>query len=143
METVDSFLWQAYQSTHFLLTQRLSDQFSFAIITACNPFGNKLTSCQNRLLDRKLQRTIQQTKQPYRALYGASPDLSHREKSWAVFVDKPQALELGRQFNQLAIYYVDKGQLTLLACADANLPEVCMGKFSSRQRLVNELPDFD
>ncbi|MBR9728343.1 DUF3293 domain-containing protein [Shewanella intestini] len=143
MNNVNSTLWQTYQHTQFLLTQRLSNQHSFAIITACNPFGSQLTSCQNRLLDRQLQQTIQQFKQPYRSLYGASPDLSHQEKSWAIFIDKEQALAVGRKFNQLAIYYVEMGRLLLLACGQAPQLECEIGRFDQRQRLVSELPDFE
>ena len=89
-----------------------------------------------------LQSKIQQYNSPYRALVGAAPDLSHMEKSWAVFIDKEQALELGREFNQHAIYYVKQGMLSLVACNDAIMPEVDMGVFNHRLHLVNELPDI-
>ncbi|WP_394131576.1 DUF3293 domain-containing protein [Shewanella maritima] len=142
MNIVNQSLWQHYQSTQFLLTQRLSNHFSFAIITAHNPQGDKLTSCQNRLLDKQLLRTIMQLKRPYRALVGAAPDLSHMEKSWAVFIEKEQALDLGRQFKQHAIYYVDRGKLFLIGCAQPDAQEVEMGQFDQRLSIVNELPDL-
>ncbi|GGP48828.1 DUF3293 domain-containing protein [Shewanella saliphila] len=142
MENVIDTLWHEYQSTHFLLTQRLSHDYPFAIVTAHNPSGLLLNPSQNRLLDRQLQSKIQQYKSPYRSLIGAAPDLSHMEKSWAVFIDKEQALELGREFNQHAIYYVNQGLLSLVACADSAMPEVEMGIFNHRLRLVSELPDI-
>ncbi|MCL1113440.1 MULTISPECIES: DUF3293 domain-containing protein [Shewanella] len=142
MENVIDTLWHEYQSTQFLFTQRLSCDFPFAIITAHNPSGLLLSPSQNRLLDRQLQSKIQQYNSPYRALVGAAPDLSHMEKSWAVFIDKEQALELGREFNQHAIYYVKQGMLSLVACNDAIMPEVDMGVFNHRLHLVNELPDI-
>lgn len=142
MSKVNPTVWESYQSTTFLLTQRLSHSFSFAIITAHNPLGCKLTSSQNRLLDRQLQQIIFNLNRPYRALVGAAPDLSHMEKSWAVFIEKEHALDLGRQFNQHAIYYVDKGKLLLIGCAESTKQEVNMGEFNSRLRLVYELPDF-
>ncbi|GGB54426.1 DUF3293 domain-containing protein [Shewanella inventionis] len=142
MENVIDTLWHEYQTTHFLFTQRLSDDFPFAIVTAYNPSGLLLTPSQNRLLDRQLQSKIQQFNSPYRALIGAAPDLSHMEKSWAVFIDKEQALELGKAFNQHAIYYVEQGLLSLVACNDSKMPEVELGVFNHRLRLVNELPDI-
>lgn len=142
MKNVIDTLWHHYQSTHFLFTQRLSHDFPFAIITAHNPSGLLLSPSQNRLLDRQLQSKIQQYNSPYRALIGAAPDLSHMEKSWAIFIDKEQALELGREFNQHAIYYVNQGLLSLIACIDPLMPEVDMGAFNQRLRLVNELPDI-
>ncbi len=135
-------LWFKYQGTQFLLTQRLSYAVPFAIVTAHNPLGSQLNPCQNRLLDRRLQRKIQQFNSPYRCLIGAAPDLSHMEKSWAVFIEKDQALELGREFKQLAIYYVDNGVLSLLACGEAPDKEVLIGEFGPRTVLVNELPDL-
>jgi hypothetical protein len=138
MENVIDTLWHKYQTTHFLFTQRLSGDFPFAIVTAHNPRGSILSPSQNRLLDRQLQSKIQQYNSPYRALIGAAADLSHMEKSWAVFIDKEQAVELGREFNQHAIYYVNRGLLSLIACFDTIKPEVEMGTFNQRLRLVND-----
>jgi len=141
MKNVIDSLWDDYQTTHFLFTQRLSDDFPFAIVTAHNPLGTRLSPSQNRLLDRQLQSKIQQYNRPYRALVGAAPDLSHMEKSWAIFIDKEQAVELGREFNQYAIYYVNRGLISLIACLDTIEPEVAMGAFNHRLRLVYELPE--
>ncbi|MGX9460862.1 DUF3293 domain-containing protein [Shewanella sp. A14] len=142
MKNVIGTLWHEYQNTHFLFTQRLSNDFPFAIVTAHNPCGSLLSPSQNRLLDRQLQSKIQQYNRPYRSLIGAAPDLSHMEKSWAIFIDKEQALELGREFNQHAIYYVNKGLLSLVGCVDSMLGEVDMGMFNHRLHLVSELPEI-
>ncbi|QIR13592.1 DUF3293 domain-containing protein [Shewanella aestuarii] len=141
MENVIDNLWKHYQSTHFLFTQPLSSDFSFAIVTAHNPYGSLLSPSQNRLLDRKLQSKILQYQRPYRAVIGVAPDLSHMEKSWAIFIDKEQALELGREFRQHAIYYVHEGVLSLIACFDLAKAEVCIGRFEQRLRLVSDFPD--
>lgn len=142
MENSLDRLWQHYQNTQFLLTQTLSHGVSFAIITAHNPLGSILTSCQNRLLDRQLQREIHILQSPYRAMVGASADFSHVEKSWAVFIDKDAAVALGRRFHQLAIYYVEDGMVSLVPC-HADKAEIEIGAFSHRLNLVNELPDLD
>ena len=142
MDNAFDSLWHDYQKTQFLLTQRLATDFSFAIITAHNPLGTNLTPCQNRLLDKQLLHQIELHRSPYRALVGASADLSHLEKSWAVFIDKSDAVALGCQFNQLAIYYVEKGELSLVPCA-AEKPEVLLGDFHRRTKLVYELPDLN
>ncbi|MGK0408879.1 MAG: hypothetical protein ACJASB_001031 [Shewanella psychromarinicola] len=142
MENVIDTLWYEYQTTHFLFTQRLSNDFPFAIVTAHNPRGTSLSPSQNRLLDHQLQSKIQQYNRPYRALIGAAADWSHMEKSWAVFIDKEQAVELGREFNQHAIYYVNQGLISLVSCLDTIKPDVAMGSFNQRLRLVNELPEI-
>ena len=141
MQNVIDTVWQDYQKTHFLLTQSLSHDFSFAIITAYNPLGCLLTPSQNRLLDRELQLKILQYQSPYRCLMGVAPDLSHVEKSWAIFIDKNQAIELGREFKQHAIYYVNQGLLSLVACFDQHKSEVQMGAFNQRLSLVSDFPE--
>ncbi|MGZ9897140.1 DUF3293 domain-containing protein [Shewanella gaetbuli] len=141
MENVIDKLWEEYQKTQFLLTQPLSSAFSFAIVTAYNPFGSQLTPSQNRLRDRQLQLKINTFQSPYRCLVGAAPDLSYMEKSWAIFIDKDQALELGREFKQHAIYYVNDGLLSLIACFDEQKDEVVMGQFRTRLQLVSDFPE--
>ncbi|MCL1057528.1 DUF3293 domain-containing protein [Shewanella gelidimarina] len=133
-------LWRYYQETQFLITQGLSSKISFAIITAHNPRGKALTPCQNRLLDRKLQQDILMLRQPYRAIVGASQDRKHMEKSWAVSTDKASAIELGRKFNQNAIYYVEDDKLQLVPCL-LSAQETPLGAFSPRVNVVHELPD--
>ncbi|GIU13350.1 DUF3293 domain-containing protein [Shewanella morhuae] len=140
--TTQHLLWQCYQTPLFLLTQALSCNFSFAIITAHNPAAMLLSPSQNRLLDRQLLREIELLGSPYRALVGAAPDLSHMEKSWAVFIDRTMALQLGKKFNQYAIYVVEQGDVSLVPCLLNGHDEVCLGKFSERVRLVSELPDM-
>lgn len=137
-------LWQCYQNPLFLLTQSLSCDVPFAIITAHNPAATRLTPSQNRLLDRQLLREIEQLMCPYRALIGAAPDLSHMEKSWAILIDKNTAVTLGFKFNQLAIYFVDNGELSLVPCCLAgDVEAVSLGRFTGFVRRVHELPDLD
>ncbi|GIU21595.1 DUF3293 domain-containing protein [Shewanella schlegeliana] len=134
-------LWRYYKETEFLLTQSLSSQLSFAIITAHNPRGEVLTPCQNGLLDRQLQHEIYRLGLPYRAMIGSSQDRKHMEKSWVVATDKASAIELGRLFNQNAIYYVEADKLQLVPCLLAK-EEAFLGAFSLRVNRVQEFPDI-
>lgn len=141
MDAAFESLWQCYQSACFLLTQSFSSTIPFAIVTAHNPLGQKLTSSQNRLLDRQLQGDIDKLGIPYRAIIGAAEDLSHMEKSWALFLDKTEAIELALKYHQNALYYVNNGILTLVPCLRGE-GEVELGLFKNRARLVNELPEL-
>ncbi|MCL1077375.1 DUF3293 domain-containing protein [Parashewanella spongiae] len=133
-------LWRSYQTTQFLLTQPFANHLSFAIITACNPQGQQLNQSQNRLKDKQLLKEIEQLRCPYRAVLGADKDLSYFEKSWAIFIDKGQAIKLGEQFVQNAIYYVNQGKLTLIpVLLSAN--EIDLGAFHLRSNLVSDFPD--
>lgn len=144
MNQSNNLFWQCYQDVEFLFTQPLSSDISFAIMTAHNPKGKILTSCQNRLLDRKLQHEIEQLRQPYRAMIATSLDRSHMEKSWAVSTDKFSAVILGQKFHQNAIYFVEHDKLQLVPClfSPSQYHEQTLGRFSSKVNLVNELPDF-
>ncbi len=141
MISASELVWHCYQQTQFLLTQALSPTLSFAIVTAHNPRGKIMFAPQNRLLDRKLQQKIEKLRRPYRSLIGSSADLSHMEKSWAIPMEKLAAIELAKEFQQNAIYYIHQDQLQLVPCL---LPyeEVCLGSFSDRVKLVSELPEF-
>ena len=143
MDNTTQDLWQCYQTPLFLLTQALSCDFPFAVITAHNPASKRFSPSKNRLLDRQLLRDIESLSSPYRALVGAAPDLSYMEKSWAVFIDRTMALQLGKKFNQYAIYMVEQGCVSLVPCTLAGYDEVCLGKFSDYVQLVYEWPDLN
>ena len=133
-------LWHFYRAIQFLLTQKIANHLSFAIITACNPNGKILSQSQNRLRDKALLCSIENLHCPYRAVIGAAKDMSHFEKSWAVFTEKQQAIQLGAQFVQNAIYYVNQGELTLVPVL-MKAEEECLGKFQQHTNVVSEFPD--
>ena len=125
-------LWQLYQHTHFILHQEVSPDLAFAIVTAHNPRGRLLSNGQNRLLDRKLQGEVGRLQVLARPIIGCSPDLGHREKSWMIFTDRLMSMELARQFQQNAIYWVEAGELWLLPCLMHDQLPVCLGEFAQR-----------
>ncbi|RCU51643.1 MULTISPECIES: DUF3293 domain-containing protein [Corallincola] len=124
--------WDLYKQTCFLMAQPLAPELSFAVITAHNPQGDKVSDTYNRLLDYRLQQDIVRLNVPYRELWGSAPDLSHREKSWAVLADKSIMLTLARAYQQNAIYWVDANQLYLTPCLLKDQSEEHIGTFSQR-----------
>ncbi|QSX42520.1 DUF3293 domain-containing protein [Shewanella cyperi] len=142
MECQINHLWSLYQQTEFLLMQNISPAASFAIITAHNPRGELLSECQNRLRDRQLLADIEALGVPYRAMVGTSPDLQHKEKSWAVFMEAGDVLALAEKYQQNAIYYVEQDRLKLLPCLMPG-PELQLGSFRSRARLIGSMTDFN
>ncbi|QSX33097.1 DUF3293 domain-containing protein [Shewanella avicenniae] len=141
MDVAFKQLWQHYQNSCFLLTQYLNPPCAFAIITASNPLGILLSSSQNRLRDKQLQQDIHQSGCAYRAMMGASPDLQHMEKSWAVYLDQASAHQLAHKYQQNAFYYVENGHIHLIPCHSKAEP-VTMGEFSQYVRIVEELPEI-
>ncbi|MCU4675587.1 DUF3293 domain-containing protein [Catenovulum sp. 2E275] len=125
-------LWQLYSETVFLLEQPLGEQIDFAIITAYNPKGQACTLGFNRLQDKALQADITNFRTPYRRLWGCSPQLDYSEKSWAVSINKQQALTLATKYQQNALYWVEQGELFLIPCMLTSHNEENLGRFKSR-----------
>ncbi len=107
-------LWESYKSSVFICYQPLGDAVNFAIISAQNPAGAVQHPHHNLRLDCEFESHLDLHQLPYRAIIGSSPDLSFQEKSWAVLCEKNLALQLARQFQQNAIYWVEAGQLYLV-----------------------------
>ena len=66
--------------------------------------------------------------------------MSHFEKSWAIFTEKKAAIQLGTEFVQNAIYYVNEGELTLVPVL-MEAREISLGDFKHRANVVSEFPD--
>src|SRR5438874_4535128 len=108
----------------------------FFIITACNP-----RSCGDRSSDdeaRRLRRTLSRSGYLKHKVTGASPDWKHREKGFAVSgLDLQKAIELGREFQQNAIFAIENDVAWLVPCFDGSKQTV--GQFSVRlYELVDE-----
>lgn len=87
---------------------------SFAIISAYATTGEKWTDAENQQADAALQRTLA----PYRShrVTGCSKDLTHQEPSWAVHCSNEEALRIGKDYKQKAIFWVTHGQIFLAYC---------------------------
>jgi hypothetical protein len=130
-------LWESYKTSIFLCHQALNCDVDFAIISAQNPAGNTGHPYLNLRLDKELQACLNQQRLPYRSVIGSAPDLSFQEKSWIVLCDKNIAIQLARQFEQNAIYWVEQGELFLVPVL-IQQHEESLGAFSERLVL---LPD--
>lgn len=126
-------LWSLYATSHFRGGQPQAWRGDFHIITACNPGGELLTAGANRIRDRQLEAELNRLRLPGRVLWVGSPDFQHQERSWALWCERPLALQLGRQFGQNALFAVKAGQLWLLPCLLAAPPRY-LGPFAARWR---------
>ncbi|KKO44741.1 hypothetical protein WG68_14470 [Arsukibacterium ikkense] len=124
-------LWEAYKNSVFICQQSLATKIDFAIISAQNPAGELQSQPLNLCLDKRFEGLLQQTRIPFRSVIGASADLRFQEKSWIVFCDKQQAVQLGRELCQNAIYWVEQNKLFLVPVLYQQ-PEEYLGLFQSR-----------
>ena len=90
----------------------------FVIVTACNPRGEIVDAKRNECLDRELSAFLEVKGLVHCRMTGGSPDGSHREPGYLVKCYGEVGLELGRRFEQVAIYGVVDGELYLVDCQD-------------------------
>ena len=121
-----------YSKTIFLISKEPESwPDEFAIITAHNPMDLKLSDKQNSLRNEKLLKRINSN--VFLELSGSSPDHSHQEASFAFISKIEEAVDIGKEFQQKAIYYVKVGNLSLVECSTGKIEE--LGSFNDRLSL--------
>ena len=86
----------------------------FGIVTAFNPMDEKLSDNENSIRNQKLSDEIGD--KLFAELIGSSKDFSHQEKSFAIICSMQEAVKLGNDFQQRAIFFVCNGNLKLVDC---------------------------
>ena len=121
-----------YSKTIFLISKEPESwPDEFAIITAHNPMDLKLSDNENSLRNEKLLKRIHSN--VFLELSGSSPDHSHQEASFAFISKIEEAIDIGKEFQQKAIYYVKVGNLSLVECSTGKIEE--LGIFNDRLSL--------
>lgn len=111
---------------------------AFAIVTACNPDDRSCDDATNQAADAALAAELDRLGWSRFRVIGGSPDLAHQEPGWAVATGSPAAaIDLGRQWRQVAVFWVDHDRLTLLDCRSGNLES--LGSWSGRTRFGQPL----
>jgi hypothetical protein len=90
----------------------------FAIITAYDPDGLPTTAELNRAADEALESELRAAGYRLHRIAGGSADGAHLEPGWGVPIGLPGAVEYGRRYRQLAVFYIQGGGLKLVACSD-------------------------
>ena len=122
-----------YLKTVFVAKQPAPDNWpdGFAVITACNPLGQRLDEKSNKSATVRLRKTISRLGLKRHRVTGMSADMKHREPGFAVWgCGLATALDLGRQFNQDAIFWAEEGRLDVVSCATGERQHV--GLWSQR-----------
>jgi len=122
----------AYATTRFSLESEPPPwPPAFAILTAHAPPGETWTGGENREADQRLRETLERLGVWMHRVVGHSPDRSHQERSWAVAISLEDALALGREFLQDAIFHVEHDMLSVIQCGPPGA-SVPMGRFTQR-----------
>lgn len=124
----------AYAQAHFQLDcPAMELPVRFGIVTACNPMGVTVEASVNEGLDRDLGMSLLDRGIPHFRVTGGSRDMSHAEPGYGCAVDLERIVELGRQWKQEAVFWVEGDQLVLVSCDDSKHEEP-LGSF--RERLM-------
>jgi hypothetical protein len=96
----------------------------FAVITAYDPEGRPATPADNAAADAMLEAELRSAGFRLHRLTGGSADGVHLEPGWGVPLGLPGAVEFGRRYRQVAVFYVRAGALTLVDCADGSAEDL-------------------
>lgn len=120
-------IWDVYIGSHIVdshmnwsagQNQALPLKTPIHIITACNPFGNVLTSDENNLRNHSLQEYIKTLNFEFKSVTGCSPNRDWQENSFAIYgFTRSQACQLAQAFDQRAIFELTEKELLVI---DAN-----------------------
>jgi hypothetical protein len=96
----------------------------FAIITAYDPDGLPTSPELNLAADAALEADLRAAGYRLHRITGGSADGVHLEPGWGVPIGLPGAVELGRRYRQVAVFYVRAGALTLVDCEDGSAEDL-------------------
>ena len=96
----------------------------FAVITACDPEGRAASLADNVAADARLEAELRSAGFRLHRITGGSADGHHLEPGWGVPIGLPGAVEFGRRYRQVAVFYVQAGALTLVDCEDGSTEDL-------------------
>jgi hypothetical protein len=95
----------------------------FGIVTAWNPDGETQSETLNEARSLHLRLVLNAARLKHFSVTGGSPDFSHSEPGFGIVAEKETIMDLGREFRQQAVFWVERGVVNLLSCTD-NPPQV-------------------
>ncbi|WP_167469896.1 DUF3293 domain-containing protein [Vibrio aquaticus] len=127
---MDDALWQTYCDPYFRFESQLHSE-NFAIITAWNPASVWLSNIDNTRNNQHLEKDISHT--CYSHVLVGDKTFTWAEASFATAMSLEEALELGKKYQQNAIYYVQGEALFLISCL-RHQRSILHGKWQERCR---------
>lgn len=88
----------------------------FGVVTACNPKGVTLPDSENAALTQKLESSLRGAGKLIFPVTGCDRNSAHEEPGFGVVCDEGEILRLGREWEQLAVFWVEDGEAWLLFC---------------------------
>jgi hypothetical protein len=112
----------------------------FAVLTACNPMSSGEREDDAAATIRLRRRLSRSGHKRYR-ITGSSTDWNHQEASFAAWnLSLEEAMEIGREFQQNAVFWIERGEIEVVSCANGERKFV--GKWEERFLLWSDKPTF-
>jgi Protein of unknown function (DUF3293) len=89
---------------------------SFGLVTAWNPDGKKIPEEENAARTETLREDLESRGLPHFPVTGYDLESDHYEEGFGIVCDKAETLRLGREWNQLAVFWVEAGWVWLIFC---------------------------
>ena len=86
----------------------------FAVMTAFDPRGENLSKADNEKRKQNLESRLRSSGYKFAEVDACSPDRSHCECSVAVVMPQEKALDLAREFEQVAFFWFDGRRFWIL-----------------------------
>lgn len=123
-----------YLSTFLNVGADWSEQSEeFAIVSGYATTVEKWSAERNQRADERLFQQLEENGYWLRRLTGYAPDTGHKEPCWATAISFEEACDIGEEFLQDAIYYVEGDNLFISHC-DARRSKTLISKFSEKIR---------
>ena len=111
----------AYFETRFRLLHPTPFPSRFAILSAYATTGEVWTEEKNQQADSLLEASLRNRGVWFHRIIGYSPSTQHAEPSWCVDLPFEEAISIGLEFHQDAIYWVQDGSLLVTDCKQVEL----------------------
>jgi hypothetical protein len=89
---------------------------SFGVVTAWNPEEKNLPEAENALRSALLRVDLEPLGLRYFSVTGYDLESDHYEKGFGIVCEKEEVIRLGREWNQLAVFWVEAGWVWLIFC---------------------------
>ena len=119
-----------YRKTLFRLGAAEDCPSTFAVVTVCNPDGVVLPAAENSSRTEAFRMQLDECGFRHFPVTGYDPDGPHREAGFGVESDRETAMAFGRQWEQEAIFWIERGKLILVSCKDDE--EIDLGTWIAR-----------
>ena len=103
---------------------------AFGVVTACDPDGEPAPGAVNAGATEDLRARLVAEGWAFFPVTGGSADFAHAEPGFGIVAGREEILALGREYRQVAVFWIEGDALTLCPC-DEGVP-VELGSFLDR-----------